>query len=88
MGGLSSPKILYSEWQNEYQAALLELDRKKLLERVTAAETAIFNRIQAISPSHAAERQAIEDALANLRVLRRDNLGSPVKPKIVGQPFG
>ena len=38
MGGLWSPKILYSEWQNEYQAALLELDRKKLLERVTAAE--------------------------------------------------
>ncbi len=81
MGGLSSPKILYSEWQNEYQAALLELDRKKLLERVTAAETAIFNRIQAISPSHAAERQAIEDALANLRVLRRDNLGLPVKQR-------
>ena len=58
MGGPSSPKILYPEWQNEYQAALLELDRKKLLERVMAAETAIFNRIQAISPSHAAERQA------------------------------
>ena len=81
MGGPSSPKILYSEWQNEYQAALLELDRKKLLERVTAAETAIFNRIQAISPEHAAERQAIEDALANLRVIRRENLGLPVKQR-------
>ena len=76
-----TPKILYPEWQHEFQAALLELDRKKLLERVTAAETAIFNRIQAISPSHAAERQAIEDALANLRVLRRDNLGLPVKQR-------
>ena len=78
-------KILYPEWQNEYQVALLELDRKKLLERVTA-ETAIFNRIQAISPEHAAERQAIEDALANLRVIRRENLGLPVKLKIVRQP--
>jgi len=57
---------------------------KSLLERVTAAETAIFNRIQAILPRHAAERQAIEDALANLRVLRRDNLGLPVKQ--VGKP--
>src|SRR5437899_5200973 len=74
MGGPWSPKILYPEWQNKYQVALLELDRKKLLERVKAAETAIFNRIQAISPEHAAERQAIEDfgscfslsALANL----------------------
>ena len=78
MGGPSTPKMLYPEWQNEYQAALLQLDRKKLLERVTAAETAIFNRIQGISPTHAAERQAIEDALANLRVIRRDNLGLPV----------
>jgi len=81
MGGPSSPKILYPEWQNKYQVALLELDRKKLLERVTAAETAIFNRIQAISPEHAAERQAIEDALANLRVIRRENLGLPVKQR-------
>ena len=54
----SSPKILYPESQNESQAALLELDRKKLLERVTAAETAIFNLIQAILPGHAAEWQA------------------------------
>ena len=49
MGGPSSPKILYPEWQHEFQAALLELDRKKLLERVTAAET-----VQAISPSQTA----------------------------------
>ena len=76
-----SPEILYPECQNKYQVALLELDRKKLLERVTAAETAIFNRIQAISPEHAAERQAIEDALANLRVIRRENLGLPVKQR-------
>ena len=74
-----SPKILYPEWQAEYQAALLELDPKRLFERVTAAETAIFNRLQAISHTldgHA-ERQAIEDALSSLRVLKRDNLGFP-----------
>jgi hypothetical protein len=74
-----SPQIPYPEWQREYQAALLELDRKKLLERVTTAETAIFNRLQAISQgsNHTVERQAIEDALASLRVLKRDNLGFP-----------
>ena len=77
MGGPWSPKILYPEWQNKYQVALLELDRKKLLERVTAAETAIFNRIQAISPEHAAERQAIEDAIASLRVLKTEKLNYP-----------
>jgi hypothetical protein len=74
-----APQILYPEWQYEYQAALLELDRKRLLERVTAAETAIFKRLQAIShdADHNAERQAIEDALASLRVLKRDSLGFP-----------
>jgi hypothetical protein len=74
-----SSKILYPEWQAEYQAALLELDPKTLFERVTAAETSIFNRLQAMSHTSDghAERQAIEDALASLRVLKRDNLGFP-----------
>ena len=74
-----SSKILYPEWQAEYLAALVELDPKMLFERVMEAEAAIFNRHQAIShnsDAHA-ERQAIEDALAALRVLKRDNLGFP-----------
>lgn len=74
-----SPKILFPEWQPEYQAALLELDPKQLMDRVKAAETAIFNRLQVISGTNdsSAERQAIEDALAGLRVLKRDSLGYP-----------
>ena len=77
--GYSSPKILYPDWQQEYQAALLELDPQKLSKRIADAETAIFKRQQAISqsPNHVAERQAIEDALASLRVLTTDNLGFP-----------
>jgi len=74
-----SSKILYPEWQAEYQAALLELDPKRLFERITAAETAIFNRLQAISHTSDGhdERQAIEDALGALRVLKRDGFGFP-----------
>ncbi len=74
-----SPKILYPEWQPAYFAALVELDPRMLFERVMATEAAIFNRLQAIShnsDAHA-ERQAIQDALASLRVLKRDNLGFP-----------
>ena len=76
---LPSPKITYPEWQHELQAALMEHDREKLLEQVTAAEAAIFNRLQAISQSqdHEAERHAIQDALARLRILKRDSLGFP-----------
>ena len=50
------------------QAALLELDPERLLARVTAAETAIFDRVQALSQgqdSHA-ERQAIERCAGGL----------------------
>jgi hypothetical protein len=59
--------------------ALLELDSEKLPKLVVAAETAIFKRLQAIAQSsdHQPERQAIEDALATLRVLKRNNLGFP-----------
>jgi len=74
-----SPELSYPEWQREYQAALLELDHAKLGERVEAAETAIYKRLQAMSHGSdaQAERQAIEDALANLRTLKRDRLGFP-----------
>ena len=52
---------------------------QKLPDLVAAAETAIFKRLQAMSqaPDNQAERQAIEDALANLRTLKRDSLGFP-----------
>src|SRR5215467_15000719 len=40
-----SPELSYPEWQREYQAALLELDRAQLRERVEAAETAIYKRL-------------------------------------------
>ena len=74
-----SPHILYPQWQNEYQAAVAELDREKLSQRVEAAETAIYQRLQQISQrsDHSAERQAIEDAMAGLRILKRDKLGFP-----------
>jgi hypothetical protein len=73
-----SPKIPYPEWQNEYAAALVELYREKLAGRVEAAETAIYKRLQQMSQDsdHRQERQVIEDALRNLRVLKKKELGT------------
>jgi hypothetical protein len=73
-----SPKMSYPEWQADYQAALVELDPETLPKRVEAAEIAIFKRLQdlALSSNNLAERQAIEDALASLRVLKRE-MGFP-----------
>jgi hypothetical protein len=67
--------IRYPEWQEPYQQAVLELDQKKLSERIAAAETAISNRVRTIagSSNHYAERQAIDDALSSLRVLKRNS---------------
>ena len=68
--------IRYPEWQKPYQQALLELDQEKLRDRIAAAETAISNRLRALAgdSNHHAERQASEDALSSLRVLKRNRL--------------
>ena len=71
--------LQYPEWQRPVQEAMLELDRDKLRALVAEAEAAIFNRLQAISQDthHTAERQAIADALASLRVVKRESLQFP-----------
>jgi hypothetical protein len=72
-------ELRYSEWQNPFREALLEIDREKLQRKMMKAEEAIFQRLQQLAGTSGseAERQAIEDALASLRVLKRDNLGFP-----------
>ncbi len=72
-----------SSWQSEVQAAVNEPKNEKLLERVHAAEVAIFNRLQDLGKdtnaagSQGAEREALATALETLRLLKRDRLGFP-----------
>jgi hypothetical protein len=68
----SSLNLRYPKWQGEYQTALLEVDPQTLLARVAAAETAILVRLPAISryAEGRRERQAIEDSLRFLRILK------------------
>jgi len=65
-----------AEWRDLYKQALLELDQEKLRDRIAAAEMAISNRLRAIASSSNphAERQAIEDALSALCVLKRNSI--------------
>jgi hypothetical protein len=75
----STSNLRFPDWQLEYQAALLEVDPQKLLERVQAAEAAVFLRQQALvygSDGHA-ERQAIEDAMRALRFIQTEKPGYP-----------
>src|SRR4029077_16906921 len=69
----------YSDWQRLYQDALVEIDETKLAERVAAAEGAMLSRLGTIGAGEDSltERQAIADALAILRVLKKEG-GSKV----------
>ena len=64
----------YPGWQAAYRDALIELDLNKLTKLVGEAESAIIDRLQTLPPSAESvmERQAIADALANLRCLKRE----------------
>jgi hypothetical protein len=62
--------------------ALIKLNHSKLLGRVTEAEHAIFERLQSLEgrpncESRFTELLAIEDALASLRLLKREQVDFP-----------
>jgi hypothetical protein len=67
-------RIMYPDWQKPYEDALLEADPQQLPHRVSSAETAIFQRLEAVRsvPEGRAELQAIQDALNSLSVLKKE----------------
>ncbi|HVB08447.1 MAG TPA: hypothetical protein VNF00_05810 [Candidatus Acidoferrales bacterium] len=69
--GLREPQ----RWNELYEAAILELDPRKLIECVRAAEQAIRERLSALERERSAgtsdERQFMYDALQTLSNLRR-----------------
>jgi len=60
----------YGNWDFLYANALLEPDANRLPERITAAETAINERLQAIANGNNPEKPALVDALRALQALR------------------
>ena len=73
---MSDGEMKYPKWQSEFQEAVIELDREKLLEKIEKFETAIFVRLQELAAysDHHSERQAIDDAASTIRVLKKDKL--------------
>jgi len=61
------------EWQEAYQDALRETDREKLMTKISAAEVALFSRLQQMhEPIGKDEVIAIYDAIHSLRTLSCD----------------
>lgn len=60
-------------WKQAYMAALFEVDKQKLPERLDQAESAVVLRTRELfsdNGSHQQERKALEAALCALRALR------------------
>jgi len=61
-------------WYQLYASAIVELDRKQLIERVDATEAAIQGRLRDLQydSDHHEERQMMGDAQCNLAFLRHN----------------
>lgn len=75
-GAQPEETLKYPEWQKSFQDALMELDHAKLRQRVLEAESAISQRLQTLTrnPEHRQEREAIENAVSFLRVLKKEKI--------------
>lgn len=60
-------------WRTLYSAALLERDPQQLPEKIARAEAGIYARIKRLKarPKDQIERQALDDALTSLRVMKK-----------------
>jgi hypothetical protein len=70
--------MIENNWWRLYRAAVFEINRGKVLDRVKAAEAAIRARASLGGQVSTDERISIQDAMAALLVLRRDLAQSPV----------
>ena len=64
------------DWEAVYRAAVLEMDRYKMAERIDLAVSVLTERLleAGSSPEHNIERRRIVDALHTLDVIRRTEL--------------
>jgi hypothetical protein len=68
------------QWQQLYQAALLEVRPEQLRQRIAAAEKAMEQRLEELTqsdPGSSDEPRAIADALRRLRVLSDSECSLP-----------
>ena len=70
------PEARFPSWRLAYEAVLAETDHNTLFTLVEAAEAAILTRRSDMqrNEAHHAECKALEDALANLAVVKREQL--------------
>jgi hypothetical protein len=72
-------ELPYPEWQGPLQEAVLEFDRETLAEKALKAEALILERLRQLQQSSDGhqEREAINDGVSLLRIIKRARLGYP-----------
>jgi hypothetical protein len=74
-------------WQEQYAAAMLELNREELPQRIDAAEKAIYQRVEELKDAGAGSAEelwAINDALRALRALAKTECPPQRSPQAGG----
>jgi Zn-dependent protease with chaperone function len=80
-----------SSWRELYTAAMLELDRATLPGRIEGAQAAVLQALEELADNYTLEageeKQAMADALRNLRTLQRVEFRSSAPTASQGQPL-
>jgi len=58
-------------WRILYEAAILELDKSKIVDRIAEAECAILDRLEELNHSDGSESEALMNALNAIHDLRK-----------------
>ena len=71
---MSDTELKYPEWEAEFREVLIELSPKKLFSKIQKFETVVFVRLRELASSgdHHEEREAIDDALITVRLLKNE----------------
>ncbi len=75
---MNDRELEFPQWQGPLQEAILEFDPQKLAEKIRTVEALIPERLQQLDQGKDghAEKTALHDAQAILRIMKRDRLAA------------
>ncbi|HWZ53381.1 MAG TPA: hypothetical protein VNV84_01415 [Candidatus Acidoferrales bacterium] len=75
---MTNKEMEFAEWQVAIDKLSFEYDREKLSKGIQSLEARLFERLQQLDGNAGDdERAAIDDAVSQLRAIKRDRLGFP-----------
>jgi len=75
---MTNKEMEFAEWQVAIDKLSFEYDREKLSKGIQSLEARLFERLQQLDGNAGGdERAAIDDAVSQLRAIKRDRLGFP-----------